>query len=192
LLQRYPHIEEVNILKSNIITNIEKKLTITDYHISATFLTPAVKNLTMLSESEIDKTLQNIANIIQNIKLNNLTQSNESPAKMLKLDECLTMFAEINAEPNSESSFAEVVRYYNFQFNFEDFQMDPILFWHNYKDRFPRLYQLFLQVFSVPATNLSSERNFNYTGLVLSDRRSRLDPEKVDRILFMRSNTDLI
>jgi hypothetical protein len=63
----------------------------------------------------------------------------------------------------SELSFAEVLRYYNFQFNFEDLQMDPILF---------------LQVFTVPATNLSSRRNFNYARLVLSDRRPRLDPEK--------------
>jgi hypothetical protein len=124
--------------------------------------------------------LENITNIIENIKLNNLAQSNEPAAKMLKLDECFIIFAEIsiNAESNSELSFAEVLRYYNFQFNFENLQMDPILFWHNYKDRFPRLYQLFLQVFTVPATNLSSRRNFNYARLVLSDRRPRLDPEK--------------
>ena len=57
---------------------------------------------------------------------------------------------------------------------------------------FPRLSNLALFVHSIPATNLSSERNFNFAGLTITDRRSNLDTDKVDKMLFIRSNFDLL
>ena len=48
-----------------------------------------------------------------------------------------------------------------------------------------------MRLLSIPATNLSSERNFNYTGLTLTDQRSSTDPNNVNTSLFIRSNFDL-
>jgi hypothetical protein len=49
-----------------------------------------------------------------------------------------------------------------------------------------------MQFFSIPATNLSSERNFSFAGLTLTDKRSTINPKNVDKLLFMRSNFDVI
>ncbi|RWS22577.1 Zinc finger BED domain-containing protein-like protein [Leptotrombidium deliense] len=56
---------------------------------------------------------------------------------------------------------------------------------------FPRLASFADGIFAIPATNLSSERNFNYAGLTLTDRRSRLSPDMVDDLLFVRANFDV-
>ncbi len=100
-------------------------------------------------------------------------------------------FAETVDDKNEESELEEVLRYY-YPLNAEDLKMSQIKFWVKYVNVFPRLSQLSRMVHSVPATNLSNERNFNYAGLTLTDRRSNLDPEKVDEMLFIRSNFDLL
>ncbi len=39
---------------------------------------------------------------------------------------------------------------------------------------------------------ISCERNFSYTGMTLTDKRSTINPDKVNKLLFIRSNFDLI
>ena len=56
----------------------------------------------------------------------------------------------------------------------------------------PRLSLISNRLSVIPATNLSSERNFNYSRLTLTDQRSALDPDNVNKLLFIRSNFDLI
>ena len=58
------------------------------------------------------------------------------------------------------------------------------------KELFSKLYELSQYLLSILAINLSSERNFSYTGLTLNDRRSRLKPFNVNE-LFIRANYHL-
>ncbi len=69
---------------------------------------------------------------------------------------------------------------------------DLIRFWEKHSDIFPRLSKIAFKMFSIPATNLSSERNFNYCTMTLTDKRSGLYSEKVNKMLFIRSNIDLM
>jgi hypothetical protein len=63
--------------------------------------------------------------------------------------------------------------------------------WESVKSEYPRLYVVSKILLAIPATNLSSERNFNYAGLTLTDKRANIKPDKVDNMLFIRSNFDL-
>jgi hypothetical protein len=40
---------------------------------------------------------------------------------------------------------------------------------------------------SVPVTQFESKRNFSSNGRTLEDRRSRLSPQNVDKLLFIKS-----
>ncbi len=59
------------------------------------------------------------------------------------------------------------------------------------KTEYHRLYVVSKISLAIPATNLSSERFFNYSGLTLTDKRANIKPDKVDNMLFIGSNFDL-
>jgi hypothetical protein len=63
--------------------------------------------------------------------------------------------------------------------------------WESVKTEYPRLYVVSKIFLAIPVTNLSSERNFNYAELTLTDKRANIKPDKVDDMLFIRSNFDL-
>jgi len=64
-------------------------------------------------------------------------------------------------------------------------------FWSENKEKYPKLYVIAKRLSSIPATNLSSERNFNYSNQTLNDQRSCIEPNNVNKLLFIRSNFDL-
>jgi hypothetical protein len=63
--------------------------------------------------------------------------------------------------------------------------------WENVKTEYPRLYVVSKILLAIPATNLSRGRIFNYAGLTLTDKRANIKPDKVNNMLFIRSNFDL-
>ena len=44
---------------------------------------------------------------------------------------------------------------------------------------------------AIQGTSVASERVFSTAGLVLSDRRTRLDPSNVNKIIFLNKNMPL-
>jgi len=65
---------------------------------------------------------------------------------------------------------------------------DPLSWWKENCHRFPRIWALAAKYLCVPATSVSSERVFSTAGLVVNRLRSRLSPEHVDMLLFLRKN----
>jgi hypothetical protein len=180
-------------LKEEMVKCIDEYLVITDYHICATFLTPVYRKLKMVkTQTQIDSYLKMISNLLKQFKPNPGITIRESKAKRQKVSQIVSIFAESVDVSNEESEIEEVIRYYNYPLSGDDLEKDPIKFWAENVNVFPRLPSLAKLIHSIPATNLSSERNFNYAGLTLTDRRSSLDPQKVNKMLFIRSNFDLI
>jgi hypothetical protein len=62
-----------------------------------------------------------------------------------------------------------------------------LYFWKNNAIKYSKLAKVAKIVLSVPATRFESERNFSSSGRTLEDRRSRLSPENVDKLLFIKS-----
>ena len=59
------------------------------------------------------------------------------------------------------------------------------------EDIWPKLSMCAKWVLSTPAANTSSERVFSVAGRTLEDRRSQLNPEAVDRLLFLHGLPDV-
>ena len=44
------------------------------------------------------------------------------------------------------------------------------------------------KILAIPATSTPSERSFSVAGRLIEERRTNLDPENVDKLLFLHSN----
>lgn len=67
---------------------------------------------------------------------------------------------------------------------------DPLVWWNERKLIYPKLYQLVCRRLCVVATSVPCERIFSKAGMVLTERRSRLTTDKVEKLLFLNHNLD--
>ena len=65
---------------------------------------------------------------------------------------------------------------------------DLLSFWNEKKKDFPWLSTFARALLCVPATSTPSERVFSVAGMVLSAKRSRLSPQRVNKIIFIHDN----
>ena len=65
---------------------------------------------------------------------------------------------------------------------------DVLLYWQQNSQTFPKLATLARQVFAIPASSAASERSFSAAGFTVSERRTGLNPDTVDNILFVHAN----
>jgi len=75
----------------------------------------------------------------------------------------------------------------NLEFDKLKLPSNPLNFWRDHHDKFPRLSRLARRIFSMPATSASVERQFSGAGLIIQERRTNLNPEQLDNILLIRS-----
>ena len=61
-------------------------------------------------------------------------------------------------------------------------------FWRTKKQEFPGLLPIAMRIFSLSCTSASAERNFSLQGLIQTKFRTRLSPEKVMKLAFIKTN----
>lgn len=66
----------------------------------------------------------------------------------------------------------------------------PIQWWRNHRFTYPNLARLHKQYGNIMATSVPCERVFSKTGLIISDRRTRLTSHKVSQLTFLNMNSD--
>lgn len=69
---------------------------------------------------------------------------------------------------------------------------DPLLWWKNNEKKFPILSKFSKEFFGVSATSVPSERLFSDVGNVITNKRSSLKPEKVEKLIFLKRNASLL
>ncbi|UJR29925.1 hypothetical protein I4U23_017472 [Adineta vaga] len=89
--------------------------------------------------------------------------------------------------PISSKKSDELDRYLNFELEKLKLSSNPLKFWTDQYEKFPRLARLARRIFSIPATSTSVERQFSGAGLIIQERRTSLNPEQLDNILLIRS-----
>jgi hypothetical protein len=155
--------------KSIYKENIEKYIVINDWHIIATVLYPPLRHINNLVT--IDKRHEIIAKInqiIADIKTTVIVKARDTNINKVNL--CLKDFIDFSPT-NNDNIDSEIESYLNFTLNY-DFTSPILSFWEQNKQKYPRLHMLANRVLSIPATNLSSERNFSACGQTLVDNRS--------------------
>ena len=58
-------------------------------------------------------------------------------------------------------------------------------FWNDNKNKYPILFEYFKTIASAQATRTPSKRIFSRTGYQIWDKRNKLKPEKVEKIMFL-------
>ncbi|XP_071574686.1 E3 SUMO-protein ligase ZBED1-like [Temnothorax nylanderi] len=66
-------------------------------------------------------------------------------------------------------------------------QENPIEYWQNVKNAFPKLHVLAVKYLNVIATSVSSERLFSKAGELKTERRNRLSGKRLNMLLFLGS-----
>ena len=66
-----------------------------------------------------------------------------------------------------------------------------LTWWKSNASTYPYLSQIARNILCIPASSAASERDFSTAGFVIQERRTQLNPETVDDILFLHSNLGL-
>ena len=63
-------------------------------------------------------------------------------------------------------------------------------FWQEQSNggKFPKLTRIATQLLAIPATSTASERVFSVCGNILTERRCRMQPETLEKLLFLKYN----
>ena len=70
--------------------------------------------------------------------------------------------------------------------------INPLSWWQNNETKFPILSTLAKEVFGISTTSVSSERLFSDVGNVITNKRSNLKSEKVEKLIFLKRNAHLL
>ena len=81
----------------------------------------------------------------------------------------------------------ELSKYLEQKMDMESIDDNPLTFWYENRFTYPILSRLARSIFSIPATTADVERQFSASGMMISSRRTRLNPEQVNNALFLRS-----
>jgi len=102
-------------------------------------------------------------------------------------DEFERMWASNQQSTQTADNDNEIMRY--LRCPDEPKNVDPLLWWRDHKSSYPILSKLARKYLSIPSTSVPSERLFSDAGNHISAKRTRLTPDLVDRILFLKRNS---
>ncbi|RWS21423.1 zinc finger BED domain-containing protein 1-like protein [Leptotrombidium deliense] len=179
-------------LKRPLHHRLQVDFQVIQLHKFATILVPSLRNLNnLMSATERETLVQQLVDAVGDTSGSPVTAT--PPPNQLQsaaADDLVAAFSDPSPDDVGDGC-SEILRYLVAPFNAATLRLSPEMFWESQQHRFPKLSAFANGLLAIPATNLSSERNFNYAGLTLTDRRSRLSPHMVDDLLFVRSNFDV-
>ncbi|CAF1396390.1 unnamed protein product [Rotaria sordida] len=193
--------EGTNFFRKRLIQLLRCKFTFDEKHIAAAVLHPLYRKLTFATTYS-----KNISHLYIREQLNDIFglnqqhfTTNSEPVKK-KHKSMEDQFADpddddscdVKSTPTTTIKNDELEKY--LRMNIEDVykQPNPLPFWRDHQNKFPGLALLARRLFSIPVTSAGVERQFSSAGLTISQRRSSLDPDTVNDVLFVRSVQTLL
>lgn len=170
--KRFKNVEKMHILAiSTILDPRFKKIYFTD----ALSCAKAIADVTEILNSNFESLSADSINIVETDKSNEgiwhfhqqfVDESNQRMPRQTGIDEALKQYLR---EPLS------------------DRKSNPYQYWLTRSSAWPELSNLALRYLSVVATSVPSERLFSSANNTLTDNRNRLDPERLSKLLFLKS-----
>jgi hypothetical protein len=149
-------------------------------------LDPRIKSLTFIDDEEVrneaKKLLENKYNQLKN---NSSLTTIHQTSTNLSTSSLFSIF-----EQNSSQHDNEVTVYLSLPKL--DIRFDPFTWWRDHKERFLILSKLARIYLPIPATSTPSERLFSCAGNLLIAKRTRLNPELFNRIIFLKKNASFV
>ncbi|XP_031639538.1 zinc finger BED domain-containing protein DAYSLEEPER-like [Contarinia nasturtii] len=206
-IQRRNICEIISKVVDILLKNLDHRFELTDLCVAAAVLDPSTQHLplidTWLSDKEFsrEQLLQRIVTEFK-IKLPNTSISIQSdiqpqidPAQpsndvqnrnMTLREKLLTRHVPIRSTENSIDS--ELNRLHEVR----DIYNDALDFWLKFGEHYPNLSTIAKVLFSIQATTATAESSFSFAGNVIKSQRATIDPFKVEKVLFIHDNYDLL
>lgn len=166
-----------------------------------TYLDPRYKNLPYLNEREKREVLQEVESMLMShvalVEARDLEDSTEltseaddesiPPKKKKKPGPLTKLLGDIFTSEKSYKNPIDHARNELVRYEAEetlDLDGNPLKWWKERDKLYPILSDLSCKLFSLPATSVPSERIFSCAGNVITEKRSRLLAQNVDRLVF--------
>lgn len=191
-------------LQKRLLSVLEKRLGILDLNKTAcksTFLDPRFKKEGFSSNAVAERAQQwcltELTNIISESRSRDgsISTPEETSINDNDADEVEDLWSSFDKKMKNLTNCAPItnaavlIKQY-VESDYLDRRSNPLKFWEDRKNTNPDLYKMAIKYLCVPATSVPAERVFSKAGLLCNQRRNRLDPEKVDQILFLNSFTN--
>lgn len=175
---------------------------------AAIFLDPRLHRSISTDEEKMDQAKITLKNIWQRMeRLKNAPKANDESVENTSNNATLEMQIDdelfqilhgaqraSDAPPNSSTSAFDIAIediLDSFQPEYLDHKADVLEFWEKIKEDNEVLYQLSTFIFSVPPTEVTIERNFSSLNFVFSDRRCKIQSERLEDIMLINLNKDM-
>lgn len=122
------------------------------------------------------------------IQLYCISASGDAPVAKKSRQDFMKDFEEDDDDDEQRPPADEIAAYLQLRLVKQDNSGDILAWWREHVSTFPKLSELARQHFCVPASSAASERAFSAAGRTITARRTALDPETVDNVLFVNSN----
>jgi hypothetical protein len=168
-----------------------------DVGLITTLLDPRFEKLACFNETDKHKAnsllIKKYDKYVLENNIINTDEENENQTEQtsyeLNLDKSLmdSIFGEEESDNDNEN---EVDMYFNLKA--AKHGSNPLSWWKNNEKRFPILCEFSKEFFGISATSVPSERLFSDVGNVITNKRSSLKPEKVEKLIFLKRNASLL
>ena len=158
-----------------------------DNALIATFLDPRFKHFNWAINGEQDKVYQLVKTLYDILKIN-LRIPDDIEDRNQDDDDDGDFFHELEGDYTQINTKDDNKVFHYAKLGNIKVKDDSLIWWINHKDSFPTLTQLARKYLSIPATSVPSERLFSDAGNHISAKRTRLAPDLVNKILFLKCN----
>ncbi|CAF1093959.1 unnamed protein product [Adineta ricciae] len=194
----------IRFFRLRLLELLESMFILEPIHFAATFLHPRYRYLRKCSTIQIDScksyVRRQLKEIVEREKVKRLIHNQESQRSIRPdekgeppLKKKKRFGQEYEAGNLSDEYDAaeddEVEKYLSMFIDPELLVDNPLIFWKANQNNLPLLSKLARMVHSIPATTTAVEREFSGGGLVMNERRSSINPDNLNNILFVRSVT---
>ncbi|CAF1392444.1 unnamed protein product [Rotaria sordida] len=125
------------------------------------------------------------------ITMSALTSSSEKKTTEIRKKNLLSLCFDDPRSPTS--TVDEFSSWMSSTLTIDDEENDDILgFWSYHNQSFPIISTIVRDIFAIPASNTTVERLFSISKYTITDKRTRLGMEKINKLMFLRKNLNIL
>lgn len=195
---------ELKMLKGNMMSNFNHRFPLSDIVILASLLDPRFQNLLDIKNylhslkcGAVDflvKCVKDIGTDCISSFPNSTPSCSSSSKRETYVEELAEKHSTLASVAQTSTSQTDLERecYLLLSMSNKIKVTNVLTFWKDHSKLMPILTNLATQVYGIPATSTPSERNFSVAGLILNQRRTQINPDNLDKVLFMHNNYDFV